>query len=66
MCLVPKQFPEVPKGWESISPPQTPEELYEKCIALRKRIDKAIEEEKQMQEMIKEHEYMGMLKDVVK
>lgn len=50
MCEKPNQFPERPKGWDHISPPLTPEEL----LARKKKR----EEEK--------HEYMGMLKEVVR
>lgn len=68
MCTVPKQFPEPPKGWDTVDPtPQNPaDELYRKCVELRKKIERDIAEEKRMQEMIKEHEYMSILKDMVR
>ena len=30
MCDKPQKFPGVPKGWDHISPPLTPEELLER------------------------------------
>ena len=54
------------RGWDHISPPLTPEELLAKCKALRKKIEQDIEEEKKRQEMIKEHEYMGVINGSVR
>ena len=51
------------RGCECTHPPLTAEELYKKCVALRKQIDADIEKEKEMQEMIKEHEYMGWIRE---
>lgn len=45
---------------------QTAQQLFERCQALRRKLEQDIEQEKQRQKQIQEHEYMGLLNDVVK
>ena len=61
MCLIPKQYPERPEGWDRIEPPSTADVLFERCKALREKIEQDMEDERK-----RTGEYMKMLKEVVR